>query len=225
MCGTYVTASRSARVRSGSVPAGIAVMGRGPVRVRRSSAGSPACSIDTVGVSQPCRRTTVRESDGSGFDSAATALLTCSTPRTPEELRRTGRAPSLGTAGHTVAKRDGRAVRDSNSGLTARNRPSNVQRVAPRQTERSRPVRIRSLRTQQRAESQCQVLPRGRGLGPVIDWLRSCCGFLWYTTSTQLVETSDHSVGTPARRGRSGKPYKAFTESLILAQDERWRRA
>jgi hypothetical protein len=57
--------------------------------------------------------------------------------------------------------------------------------------------------------------PRPRVLRPVVDRSRSRGGFLWYTTSTQLVETSDHSVGTPVRRGRPGKPYKAFTFAVF----------
>jgi hypothetical protein len=65
-------------------------------------------------------------------------------------------------------------------------------------------LRVRSLRTQQRAESQCQVLPRAR----VLPWF----GFLW------LIDIESAS-------SRFSALIKSSTESLILAQDERWRRA
>ena len=66
-------------------------------------------------------------------------------------------------------------------------------------------VRVRSLRTQQRAESQCQVIPRVRAL---CSWQ----GFLW------LIDIESAS-------SRFSAAIKSSTESLILAQDERWRRA
>src|SRR4051812_41286249 len=66
-------------------------------------------------------------------------------------------------------------------------------------------VRVRSLRTQQRAESQCQVIPRAGSSG---SWL----GFLW------LIDIESVS-------SRFSALIKSSTESLILAQDERWRRA
>jgi hypothetical protein len=53
------------------------------------------------------------------------------------------------------------------NGLTRRNRPSNVSRVAPEGIERDPEVRVRSLRTQQRAESQCQLYPV-RGCWPAL---------------------------------------------------------
>src|SRR5919112_1475392 len=62
---------------------------------------------------------------------------------------------------------------------------------------------VRSLRTQQRAESQCQVIPR--------PWaLLSGVGFLWLIDSASV--SSRFSAG-----------IRSSTESLILAQDERWR--
>jgi hypothetical protein len=64
---------------------------------------------------------------------------------------------------------------------------------------------VRSLRTQQRAESQCQVIPRAAVCG---SWL----GFLW------LIDIESAS-------SRFSALIKSSTESLILAQDERWRRA
>ena len=64
---------------------------------------------------------------------------------------------------------------------------------------------VRSLRTQQRAESQCQVIPRVRAL---CSWQ----GFLW------LIDIESAS-------SRFSAAIKSSTESLILAQDERWRRA
>ena len=68
--------------------------------------------------------------------------------------------------------------------------------------------RVRSLRTQQRAESQCQVLPRAlRDLLGCVVW-----GFLW------LIDSASVS-------SRFSAVIKSSTESLILAQDERWRRA
>ena len=66
-------------------------------------------------------------------------------------------------------------------------------------------LRVRSLRTQQRAESQCQVIPRA---GPCVGRL----GFLWLIDIESV--SSRFSAGS-----------NASTESLILAQDERWRRA
>ena len=65
-------------------------------------------------------------------------------------------------------------------------------------------VRVRSLRTQQRAESQCQVIPRAR--------VCSGLGFLW------LIDIKSANSWFSA-------VIKSSTESLILAQDERWRRA
>ena len=67
-------------------------------------------------------------------------------------------------------------------------------------------MRVRSLRTQQRAESQCQVIPRAAALRG--SWL----GFLW------LIDIESAS-------SRFSAAIKSSTESLILAQDERWRRA
>src|SRR3954454_11925035 len=66
-------------------------------------------------------------------------------------------------------------------------------------------LRVRSLRTQQRAESQCQVIPRVRAL---CSWL----GFLWL-------------IDIESANSRFSAAIKSSTESLILAQDERWRRA
>ena len=76
----------------------------------------------------------------------------------------------------------------------------------PPRTMAGRPgfVRVRSLRTQQRAESQCQVIPRARAC--------SGLGFLW------LIEIESANSWFSAA-------IKSSTESLILAQDERWRRA
>ena len=65
-------------------------------------------------------------------------------------------------------------------------------------------LRVRSLRTQQRAESQCQVIPRARACPGL--------GFLW------LIDIEIAS-------SRFSAAIKSSTESLILAQDERWRRA
>ena len=96
-----------------------------------------------------------------------------------EKSRRTGRAPSSDAELHRVRGRvPGRTrgllattgtwvVWIKPPGLTPRNRPRNVLRVAPETTERSSEVRARSLRTQQRAESQCQQ-PRPRVMVPVI---------------------------------------------------------
>ena len=77
-----------------------------------------------------------------------------------------------------------------------------------RKPGRAELLRVRSLRTQQRAESQCQVIPRvpavlwmvGAGI-PLVDGYREC----------QLAVLS--------------RRLNSSTESLILAQDERWRRA
>ena len=67
-------------------------------------------------------------------------------------------------------------------------------------------LRVRSLRTQQRAESQCQVITPCRVFSEV-RW-----GFLW------LIDIESVS-------SRFSAAIKSSTESLILAQDERWRRA
>ena len=65
--------------------------------------------------------------------------------------------------------------------------------------ERVQSLRVRSLRTQQRAESQCQVVNPFVGFFGLMD-----------------IESVQFSVlGL----------VQASTESLILAQDERWRRA
>ena len=65
--------------------------------------------------------------------------------------------------------------------------------------ERVQSLRVRSLRTQQRAESQCHVVNPFVGFFGLID-----------------IESVQFSVlGL----------VQASTESLILAQDERWRRA
>ena len=66
-------------------------------------------------------------------------------------------------------------------------------------------LRVRSLRTQQRAESQCQVIPR-------VGFFGARLGFLW------LIDIESAS-------SRFSAAIKSSTESLILAQDERWRRA
>ena len=96
-------------------------------------------------------------------------------------------------------------------------------------------VRVRSLRTQQRAKSQCQTTP---SLGSAAD-LRSVRA----AGRIPLVKTDDSNVCIFARSdghrlipirwplsvvgdralGRDTK--QTSTESLILAQDERWRRA
>ena len=72
--------------------------------------------------------------------------------------------------------------------------------------ERVEFLRVRSLRTQQRAESQCQVITPCRVSSDV--WW----GFLW------LIDIKSASSWFSAA-------IKSSTESLILAQDERWRRA
>src|SRR3954462_14892097 len=71
--------------------------------------------------------------------------------------------------------------------------------------ERVELLRVRSLRTQQRAESQCQVIPR-------VGFFGARLGFLW------LIDIESAS-------SRFSAAIKSSTESLILAQDERWRRA
>src|SRR6478609_8484563 len=67
-------------------------------------------------------------------------------------------------------------------------------------------LRVRSLRTQQRAESQCQVITPCRGSSG------SWWGFLWL-------------IDIESANSRFSAVIKSSTESLILAQDERWRRA
>ena len=66
-------------------------------------------------------------------------------------------------------------------GLTPRTEPGNVLRVAPRTAERPGWVRVRSLRTQQRTESQCQLFINPVIRGPFEGY--SDVGFLWYITS------------------------------------------
>jgi hypothetical protein len=77
-----VTIFWSARVHADRWRRGDVTVGVGPGSGSCSTVGVPAGSTGTTGMRQRCRRTTVRECEGSGFDSAATALLTCSTPRT-----------------------------------------------------------------------------------------------------------------------------------------------
>jgi hypothetical protein len=74
--------------------------------------------------------------------------------------------PEEGAQLHRARGREAWVVR-VRPGLTARNRPRNVLKVAPETTERPSTVRARSLRTQQRAESQCQQ-PRPRVSGTVV---------------------------------------------------------
>ena len=66
--------------------------------------------------------------------------------------------------------------------------------------ERVQSLRVRSLRTQQRAESQCHMLNPFVGFFGLMD-----------------IESVQFSV--------LGLVSNSSTESLILAQDERWRRA
>ena len=60
-----------------------------------------------------------------------------------------------------------RAAGTGRAGLTLRTEPGSVSRVAPKTVERLLRVRVRTLRTQQRTESQCQLitflLPTSRG--------------------------------------------------------------
>ena len=122
-----------------------------------------------------------RECGRSGFDSAEVALLTWFTPRTPEDLRRTGRAPLHGSRFCCDRpERAGGAGRPR--GLTPRNQPSNVARAAPRGTGRFGVVRICSLRTQQRAESQCQSFTPWQGF-----WLARP-GWLGFLSGIPLIK-------------------------------------
>jgi len=90
-----------------------------------STAGPPAGSTATVGECQRWRRIAVRESGGSGFDSVATALLPCSTPRNA------GRSPD-GTGSIPPSPRIPRPrvmggwCGGKPPGLTPRSQPSNV---------------------------------------------------------------------------------------------------
>ena len=81
---------------------------------------------------------------------------------------------------------------------------------------------MRSLKTQQRDTSRTPLgLLRlaGRRLNPVTSW------FDLDVTFEHKLEEKTALLCEPACpvSGRMGKPI--FTESLILAQDERWRRA
>jgi hypothetical protein len=189
-----------ARAGPGVRVGGLRASGRPDVIARAAARRRTPAALAKVSVAT---RSAVRESVGSGFDSAPAALLPWTTPRTPVDRHRAGRA-SLPSGSRVTpwARGVGCGWCGKPPGLTPRNQPRNVTRVAPRQVERLRSVRACSLRTQQRAESQCQQTPSaGEWAGrPTVP--RSRGGFLWYTTSTQLVETSDHSVGTPVRRGR-----------------------
>ena len=84
-------------------------------------------------------------------------------------------------------------------GLTAAERGVQSRYRLERRPKRPGYERVRSLRTQQRAESQCQVVTPFVGFFGLMD-----------------IESVQFSVlGL----------VQASTESLILAQDERWRRA
>ena len=63
---------------------------------------------------------------------------------------------------------EGRWKRIVGAGLTGPGAPHKVGRVAPNRSESSGAVRARNLRTQQRAESQCQInaQPRARPVWP-----------------------------------------------------------
>jgi hypothetical protein len=85
-------------------------------------------------------------------------------------------------------------------------------------------VRARSLRTQQRAESQCQQTPSAGAEGG-----RRPTSIPWRIPLVHDEHTARRDQRSLRRHTgpswTARQPYKAFTESLILAQDERWRRA
>ena len=85
-------------------------------------------------------------------------------------------------------------------------------------------VCVRSLRTQQRAKSQCTCT------NPVIGSVRQRSGpqtdAKIVSMARQPEETSLMSASARAVFGTSSRfAYRHSMESLILAQDERWRRA
>ena len=84
-------------------------------------------------------------------------------------------------------------------GPTAAERGVQLDKPPEMKPERVESLCVRSLRTQQRAESQCQV----------------CDPFVGFFGLMDVASVSS----------RFSAWYQASTESLILAQDERWRRA
>ena len=80
-------------------------------------------------------------------------------------------------------------------------------------------VRNRSLRTQQRAKSQCQFINPVRGVAQV-DRDGDSFGDDIKQDSLKSCQRS-----TEVNKFPGFAPVANLTESLILAQDERWRRA
>ena len=109
--------------------------------------------------------------------------------------------------------------------LTRPERPGNVTRVASKEIERSTRKRVRSLRTQQRTDSQCQffelVLCWAFHRSVVGVWLDFDRVSLARLESRMFLWFVDHAL----RLVGCGAGYMHSMESLILAQDERWRRA
>jgi hypothetical protein len=72
-------------------------------------------------------------------------------------------------------------------------------------------VRARSLRTQQRVTCQCQYPVLGPGI--------------WSSTSTPALRRDSFGRNMSTQLILCQYQNNSFMESLILAQDERWRRA
>ena len=130
--------------------------------------------------------------------------------------------------------------------LTRESQTAKLERLPRERGESPRPVRARTLRTQQRAKSQCQkprqVLarrltrvawstlidiplvhdrqPSSSDLFSIASYV--CCALIvdGLARSSALLRV----VSSSGPRGQ-GAALKTSTESLILAQDERWRRA
>ena len=103
--------------------------------------------------------------------------------RTPETVAGPGAVhTNIGCRAHVAGTVHVLAGGPAAIGLTARNRLSRLERLPRDQAERLLSVRARSLRTQQRAKSQCQTTPSGAvGLEPIrVSDPLSRRKFLWY---------------------------------------------
>ena len=117
-------------------------------------------------------------------------------------------------------------VKTRGTRLTGTGSPGKLCGLPRIQAEACGMVCVRFLRTQQRAKSQCTCITPSAGAGPVTAWFLVCgCqdrleGRVFRFEGLLLV-----SVACWLGFARLVVAYRHSTESLILAQDERWRRA
>jgi len=112
----------------------------------------------------------------------------------------------------------------------------NVDQVAPKPVERLGRVCVRTLRTQQRTESQCQLIYRSvthfAGAGHHLvhyEIIIDASFFGGVVVLARMDQVSSHAFGCALSNVDSSASVLRIIwhsmESLILAQDERWRRA